>query len=232
MEPQDRFRYDVYPDRFDHRPFEQYEPWGEVLPREEAVRIARQGIVDLSRILKEEDRKRAAQQRLRGRVISQEPGELRLSDWTLQPLFDLKFEGPFAVIGRCGHRMAYAALNPYPEQTRLIVLYGQNLARDPGLKGGAQRLRGASRSRVIMSTRDMIEDESANPHARIRRDVAGEWGDPTGRTWDISCPKSICGVEERITNGRALLLFLQTIVDGDGQMWVGGRASGLRSRTG
>jgi hypothetical protein len=232
MEPQNRFKYDVYPERFgnlfDHRPLEQYEPWGEPVSREDALRIARQGVKDLARILAEEDRKRRARQRQWGRVVSQEPDERRLSDWTLQPLFDLKFEGPFEVIGRCGHRMAYAALNPYPEQTRLIVLFAQNVTRQPGLPGGAARLRGATRARPIMSTKDMIEDEMANSKARIRRHEAGEWGDPKGRTWDISCPKSFCNVEERVTNGRSLLLFMQTIVDGDGEMWLGGRAAAVK----
>jgi hypothetical protein len=226
--PQERFRYDLYPERWDglffHRPLEPYPPHGERLQRDEAVEIARQGIVDLTRILNEEDLKRREQEQQRGRTISQEPGELRLRDHTLQPLYKLTFEGPFKVVGRCGHPIAFAALDPYPERSGLVVLYAQRAVKEPADRSGAERLRGATRDRVIMSTKDMIEDEVANPNARIKRHEAGDWGDPKGRTWSIVCPKANCRGVETVTNGRSLLLFLQTIVVGDEEMWLGGRS--------
>jgi hypothetical protein len=222
LTPVNRFAYD-------RRPLDQYPPWGDPLPRAEAVEIAKDGLVNFLRILDEAAEARAKLEYVHGRTLSQEPDELRLRDHTLQPIHDLKFEGPFTFHGPCGHRIAYAGLNPWPEQSGLIVLLAPNVDRSPGGKGGALKLRGYDRKRPIMSTRDMIEDAMGYASSRIQWAEAGPRGDPKGRSWTVTCPRDKCHAAAHVTNGLMVTRFLETVIAGDGEMWLAGRASGRRA---
>lgn len=197
--------------------FEPYEPWGEPVDRATAIRIATEGLANWRRINDESGADRRRQERIMGRKLSQEPDELRLRDHTLQPIQDLKFEGPFEVIGSCGHRVCYAALNPYPEHSGLIVLLAPHVDRSAP-RGGALQLRGFDGRLVVLGTKEMIEDAIAHENYRICWAEAGEWGDPKARTWVIACPITGCLATHRVTNARLVEEFLNAIIDGCGEI--------------
>lgn len=197
--------------------FEPYEPWGEPVDRATAVRIATEGLANWRRIDAASTRERERRERAMGRKLSQEIDELRLRDQSIGLIQELKFEGPFEVIGTCGHRVCYAALDPYPEKNGLIILLAPHVDRS-GPRGGALHLRGLDRKLVILGTKEMIQDAMANENYRIRWADPGEWGDPKGRTWTITCPADACRGTHRVTNARLVEEFLLAVIDGSGEI--------------
>ena len=118
------------------RPFDPYVPEGAPLPRREARAIATAGLLALSELVELNNRQRDVRQGVAGVTLTRELDELSLRDVTLQLLHRLKFEGPFRVIRRCGHRIGYAAMTLFPEQQGLVMVTAPHMVARSNRKGG------------------------------------------------------------------------------------------------
>ena len=203
------------PNRFAiSRPFHPYEPEGEPLPRAEARAIAAAGLIALNELLAFNESQREMRQKGAEATLTRELDELLLRDHSLQPVHRLKFEGPFRIIGRCGHRFGYAAMTPFPEQQGVIILTAPYVAAKSKRRGGARDLLNADRTKAVVGTQNMVEDAmEATGRTTVIPSGAGDWGDTSGRRRELICPLAKCQAQERILHGRLLKLFLEAIVD-------------------
>jgi len=129
-------------------------------------------------------------------------------------LATLIFEGPFPVIGRCAHRMVYAALDPLPWRHGQVILTAPFIAPENELRGGAGDLRDVERTNVVLAGPMAVHDGAHEPGSEWPG--GGSWGEPWSRRRVLTCRS--CDKRERVTEAHLVALFLGAVVDGETEM--------------
>ena len=132
-----------------------------------------------------------------------------------QRLAMLIFEGPFPVIGRCAHRMVYAALDPFLWRDGQVILTAPFIAPEHELRGGAGDLRDVERTKMVLAGPMMVDDGAHGP-GHAERTAGGSWGEPWSRRRVLKCRS--CEKRERVTEAHLVALFLGAVVDGETEM--------------
>jgi hypothetical protein len=182
-------------------------------PRAQALVAARQALAVLSTLEEQNEAEARKRERQFRHPQTTELDEIFIRDPRLvEPLRQLRGEGPFPAWGRCGHRLGWIALNPVPEFQGARIVSADYAYPKKDRKPGAFGLKSADKTKTVWSTQTIVEDSSHGRGFQTTPGV-GPWGATFGlkRIWRCR----VCGKSAPVTNRQLLRRFLETVVDGE-----------------